>query len=119
ALVVDDDELARTAVVGLLQSWGCLVFSATGRDEALGIVAGIGAPDIIACDFHLGRGDTAVELVAQLRNAAGTPVPAFVMSGDTGPDVAQATEKAGLLLLHKPVRPARLRALMHRLVNPV
>jgi signal transduction histidine kinase len=118
-LVVDDDGLARTAVAGLLESWGCLVFSAAGGDEALPIVANIGAPDIIACDFHLGRGDTAVELVARLRHAVGAPIPAFVMSGDTSPEVAQATEKAGLLLLHKPVRPARLRALMHRLVNPV
>jgi signal transduction histidine kinase/CheY-like chemotaxis protein len=118
-LVVDDDELARTAVVGLLQSWGCLVFSAAGGDDALNIVSRIGAPDIIACDFHLGRGDTAIELVAQLRDAVGAPVPAFVMSGDTSPEVVQATEKAGLLLLHKPVRPARLRALIHRLGNPV
>ena len=116
-LVVDDDDLARTAVVGLLQSWGCRVFSAAGPDEALAIAADTGAPDVIACDFHLGRGETAIGIVARLRAAVGARVPAFVISGDTDPGTMRAAEGAGLPVLHKPVRPARLRALIHRLVS--
>jgi CheY-like chemotaxis protein len=116
-LVVDDDELARTAVAGLLQSWGCRVFSAAGGDEALSIAAEVGTVDVIACDFHLPRSETAITLIPRLRSAIGATAPAFIMSGDTDPATLRAAEQSGLPLLHKPVRPARLRALLHRLVS--
>jgi len=116
-LVVDDDALARAAIVELLRSWGFQVFSAASGREALQLAAGIAAPQLIACDFRLPEGEDAIELLTRLRGAFGAPVPAFLVSGDTGPDVLRAAEAAGLTLLHKPVRPARLRALIHRLVR--
>ena len=117
-LVVDDDALARTAVVELLRSWGCLVHPAAGGEEAMAVAGSIRAPDLIACDFRLPGGQDAIELVARLRGAFGANVPAFLVSGDTDPDVLRAAEASGLMLLHKPVRPARLRALIHRLARP-
>jgi hypothetical protein len=38
------------------------------------------------------------------------------MSGNTDPSVMLAARHAGLTLLHKPVRPAKLRSLIRRLV---
>ena len=116
-LVIDDDALARAAIVELLRSWGCLVTPAASGKEALSTAAGIGKPDLIACDYRLPAGENAIELVARLRTVFGAPVPAFLISGDTAPEVLRAAEAASLILLHKPVRPARLRALIHRLVR--
>jgi hypothetical protein len=39
------------------------------------------------------------------------------MSGDTDPSLMQAAKDAGLTLLHKPVRPAKLRSLIRRLAS--
>jgi hypothetical protein len=39
--------------------------------------------------------------------------PAFILvSGDTSPEILQAVNERGQHLLHKPVRPAKLRSLM-------
>jgi hypothetical protein len=39
------------------------------------------------------------------------------MSGDTDGGLMQAAKDAGLTLLHKPVRPAKLRSLLRHLLN--
>ena len=47
----------------------------------------------------------------------GQAVPACLISGDTDPGLMQAAKVAGLTLLHKPVRPAKLRSLWRRLLQ--
>ena len=49
---------------------------------------------------------------------AALPIPACLLSGDTDPGLMQAAQEAGLTLLHKPVRPAKLRSLIRRLAKP-
>ena len=60
-------------------------------------------------------GENGIEVIGQLRIAAGQSIPACLMSGDTDPGLMQAAKRAGLTLLHKPVRPAKLRSLIRRL----
>jgi CheY-like chemotaxis protein len=48
--------------------------------------------------------------VSALRARFGAQLPALLVSGDVGPEVIQLARGAGLLLLTKPVRTARLRA---------
>jgi len=57
----------------------------------------------------------------QLRQQLARPVPACLISADTDPALPQAARAAQLTLLHKPVRPAKLRSLLNRLlaVQPV
>ena len=71
-------------------------------------------PDLIIADFHLTDGSTGVAAIDQLRGAAGAPVPAFLLSGDTAPDRLREAGAAGYHLLHKPVDPMALRAMLHR-----
>ena len=42
--------------------------------------------------------------------------PACLMSGDTSPELIHLSRQAGLTLLFKPVRPAKLRSLLRKLV---
>ena len=53
----------------------------------------------------------------RLRLAAQKEIPACLISGDTDPDLMQAAKVAGLTLMHKPVRPAKLRSLIGRLAK--
>lgn len=116
ALVVEDDALARSALVGLLVSWGMRVAQARGASDALECLAQGLVPDVIVSDYRLQEGHNGMQLVQSLRQRLGTPTPACLMSGDTDPGLIQAAQAAGLTLLHKPVRPAKLRSLLRHLL---
>lgn len=115
-MVVEDDSLAREAVASLLRSWGCVVAEANGLSAALGQFERGERPDVIVSDYRLPYGENGMEVIARLRAAAGSSIPACLISGDTDPALMQQAREAGLSLLHKPVRPAKLRSLLRRLV---
>jgi CheY-like chemotaxis protein len=88
-----------------------------GLQGALTTVAGGFEPDLILSDYRLRAGETGLESLQRLRAALPRPTPACLMSGDTDPELIQACRDAGIPLLHKPVRPAKLRTLMRRMVK--
>ena len=116
-LVIDDNSLAREGLVSLLTSWGCVVGSADGRVQALAQLNDGLMPQVLISDYRLGEGDNGLELIRQLRSASGRPMAACLMSGDTDPGLMRLAKQAGLTLLHKPVRPAKLRSLLRRLAT--
>ena len=59
-------------------------------------------------------GKRIVGLHQGLRQHFGRQVPAIILSGDTSATTTGDAQRAGIPLLHKPVRPARLRALLQR-----
>ena len=112
--LVDDDELAVASTVGLLESWGCEV---TAADTQAGILEALQAaaspPDIILSDYQIAASN-GLDIVRQLREHFGKPIPAVILSGDTSSATAHTVQEADIPLLHKPVRPAKLRALLQR-----
>jgi len=114
-LLIEDNAQAREAVCGLLRSWGCTVGAASGLPEALALLHDQGPPQVVLSDYHLGAAETGLDCIQALRRAAGQRLPACLMSGETDADFLQAAKTLGLPLLHKPVRPAKLRALLRRL----
>jgi len=65
----------------------------------------------------LGGGINGIEAVGMLRGATGQPIAACLISGDTDAKVREQAQAAGLTLLQKPVRRAKMRSLMRRLVQ--
>ncbi len=59
----------------------------------------------------MGAGQTGLDAIASLRRRWGM-LPAIVVTADHGAEVQAAVAAANLHLLHKPVRPARLRSLI-------
>ena len=117
-LVIDDEEIARQSLSSLLQSWGCRVYEAADAVEAQSLFAHTGQVDLVACDYRLGQGANGIDALAELRLRTGLACPAFLISGDTSPQLAQLAAAAGITLLQKPVRAGRLRALMAQLLHP-
>lgn len=113
-LVIEDDALAREGLVSLLESWGCVVGAAEGLSTARQRLDNGLVPDVIVSDYRLRDGENGLEVIRQLRLTAGKPIPACLISGDTDPALIQAARDASLILLHKPVRPAKLRNLIRR-----
>jgi signal transduction histidine kinase/ActR/RegA family two-component response regulator len=114
-LVIEDDGFALEAISDLLTSWGCVVNPAASVAQALDFVNAYAAPDVVLSDFRLGEERNGLDVIAMVRAHSGREIPACLMSGDTDVALIQAAKEAGLTLLHKPVRPAKLRSLLRRL----
>ena len=116
-MLIEDDELGRAALKGLLQSWGCVVVEACTASNALARWDPDRLPDFILTDYRLLGAQNGVDAVRSLREAAACEVPACVISGDTAEDVKTQINMAGLLLLRKPVKPAKLRSVLRHAWN--
>jgi len=113
-LVIEDDGFALEAIRDLLSSWGCVVNAAATVAQALDFVNAYAAPDVVLSDFRLGEARNGLDVIAMVRAHARREIPACLMSGDTDAGLIQAAKDAGLTLLHKPVRPAKLRSFLRR-----
>lgn len=116
-LLIEDDALGRVGLASLLESWGCTVLAAEGAQAGCKMFRQDQAPDIIISDFRLGGGVNGIEAVDMLSAAAGRRIAACLVSGDTDANVRQKAQAAGLTLLQKPVRPAKLRSLVRHLAK--
>lgn len=114
-LLIEDNDNAREAVKGLLMSWGCTVLVASSLSEARARLSEGRLPDLILSDFHLGAAENGIVCIQELRSMTGKHIPACLISGDTNDDFLQSVVDADLPLLHKPVRPAKLRSLLRRM----
>ena len=72
-----------------------------------------GAPDVIIADYHLDDGD-GVAAIGALRAAFGADIPAILATADRSAEVREAALRAQIAILHKPLKPAQLRALLMR-----
>lgn len=109
-LVVDDDELVRNSTSGLLESWGCQTLAAGSLVEVRQLSTDVHF-DLVVCDYRLPDGN-GLEL-ADCIDTHYEKKPAFILiSGDTSPEVLQEVIAKGYHLLHKPVRPAKLRSML-------
>lgn len=117
-LVIDDDALVLEGMSGILRSWGCEVVTAESGDSALARLTARGlAPDLIISDYRLGGGGSGVRAIERLRRELGTAAPAFLISGDTSPEGLREARAGGYQLLHKPVTPMQLRAMLNQLAG--
>lgn len=114
---IDDDEAILGAMLEVFDHWG--VALAAGADAARvrdDLVALGRAPDIILCDFRLRAGHTGIDAIRLLRETFGADIAAALLTGDTAPDTIQAIDASGLPVLHKPLKPAKLRAFLSHLL---
>lgn len=116
-LLVEDDELARDAIMGLLASWGCDVAQAATAAQASEALQSGFVPDLILSDYRLEGDENGLDIIEQLREQAQMKLPACLMSGDTDASLMQMARTAKIPLLHKPVRPAKLRSLLRNFRN--
>lgn len=115
---IDDDTRILEAMLMLFEEWG--VESAMG-EEANTVVqdchnAGR-VPDIIISDYRLAEGRTGIEAIAALRAEFGPGIPAILVTGETDATTIQAIEGTGMPVLYKPLKPAKLRALLSHLLG--
>jgi PAS domain S-box-containing protein len=110
-LCVDNDCSILDGMEALLGQWGVQVMKARNSLEAVKVFAQVEV-DALLADYHLGDGIDGIELLRRLRHARTPPPGAALISADHGAELALLARNAGYPLLHKPLRPAALRALL-------
>lgn len=117
--MVDDDTLAQQSLAGLLRAWGCFVVASDSLQGLFDALDETGVePRIIISDFRLPGDKDGLDVIAAVRACYNPRLPGLLLSGDTGPETLRRATDHGVPLLHKPVRPARLRAALTHLLGP-
>ncbi|MDA8256572.1 MAG: ATP-binding protein [Betaproteobacteria bacterium] len=117
-LLVDDESAILRGMAELFDNWNIDLVTAHSAAEAEEWLASIGRmPDVIVSDYRLPDDTDGIEVITRLRRQFGRDIPAIVVTGDTAPDTILRISQAGFPLLHKPLRPAKLRALLTHLIQ--
>jgi two-component system, sensor histidine kinase len=115
-LLVDDEPDVRDSMLALLKKWRCEVVAAESCSEMLEKLVSVQRmPDLIVSDYRLQGKENGIDVVARLREEFNAQVPALLITGDTGMEQLREAEESGLHVLHKPLNPSRLRALIANL----
>ncbi len=107
ALLIDDD-------LSLLQGLGWIAedlgLSVSLADDGSKAIASALArrPDVILADFRLREGERGTAVIDRIRGATGVPVPAVLLTGDSGDEVRQEAERVSALVIIKPARPMQI-----------
>lgn len=112
-LMVENEATVLEASTARLESWGASVLGARSTAEALALVQQIGTPpDIILADYRLDGSDTGLSAIRALRGLAGRHIPAIMITADRGQKLRDLGEIEDFTVMTKPVKVARLRALI-------
>jgi signal transduction histidine kinase/CheY-like chemotaxis protein len=117
-LLVDDENAILRGMAELFDNWNIDLVTARSADEAeywLDSLARV--PDVIVSDYRLPEDTNGIEVINRLRQKFGADIPAILVTGDTAPDAIHHISQAGFPLLYKPLRPAKLRALLTHLIQ--
>ena len=110
-LCVDNDRPILDGMEALLGSWEVVVVKARSATEAIQL-ASESDIDVVLADYHLGDGINGMELLRRLQPSQDATLAAALITADHSPEVAVIARAAGYPLLHKPIRPAAMRALL-------
>ena len=117
-VLVDDESAILRGMAELFDNWHIDLVTAHSADEALQWLDTIGrVPDVIVSDYRLPDDTDGIEVITRLRQKYDRDIPAILVTGDTAPDTILRISRAGFPMLHKPLRPAKLRALLTHLIQ--
>ena len=111
ALCIDNEPSVLDGMGTLLRGWGCEVIKAPDLALALAAISGGPmTPNGFLVDYHLDHGN-GIEAIIELRRRYGD-LPAILITADRSPTVRERARAEGIQVLHKPIKPAALRALL-------
>ncbi len=112
-VVIDDEIDIRTGMEVILENAGCTVLTSESSSEAISLLVKTNLiPDIIIADYRLRDNKTGSQAVEEIREELNTDTPAFLITGDTSPIRVREASESGIRLLHKPVLPEVLFAVI-------
>jgi CheY-like chemotaxis protein len=109
-LCIDNEPKILDGMETLLAGWGCHVIKAPSIAAATAQLRIGPMPVGMLVDYHLDS-ENGIEAIRAVRDLYG-PMPAILITADRSPEVRREARAADVAVLHKPVKPAALRALL-------
>ena len=103
-LLVEDDPEVRLATRMLLKAEGYAVTAAASSLEALQRAREDRSIALVVTDYHLGPGETGVQVILSLREILNTRVKAVLITGDTSSAIKAIEPDPDLRVVSKPVQ---------------
>ena len=111
--VLDNDTAICAGMRTLLEGWGCQVVTALSEQDLAGQVDNFHADaDLIIADYHLDNGCNGVDVVETVNARRASPLPALMITANYSNELKQQVRELGHMLMHKPVRPMKLKTAM-------
>ena len=107
-VLLEDDSAGRDALGALLRRWGCEVWACADLQQALACLDEA-QPHLLISDYRLAAKEDGLRAIECLREAAGSMLPALLITADISPQLQERCIPAHVTLLGKPLLPARLR----------
>jgi Na+/proline symporter/signal transduction histidine kinase len=112
-LAIDNEPAILDGMRTLLAGWGCTVMTAGSLADAESMLeTAVISPEVIIADYHLDDGNNGLDAIRQLRGSLSPDHPAILLTADRTPAVRQQAAAMDVHVLHKPLKPATLRALL-------
>ncbi|TWC28996.1 PAS domain S-box-containing protein [Pseudomonas sp. SJZ079] len=116
--VLDNDAAICAGMRTLLEAWGCQVVTALSEQDLARQVDNYHADaDLLIADYHLDDGHNGVDAVALINSRRSTPLPALMITANYSNELKQQMRELGHTLMHKPVRPMKLKTAMSHLLE--
>ena len=116
--VVDNDAAICAGMRILLEGWGCRVVTALSEEDLARQVDNFHAEaDLLLVDYHLDNDCNGVDVVAAVNARRATPLPALMITANYSNELKQQLRELGHMLMHKPVRPMKLKTAMCHLLE--
>lgn len=113
-LLVENDQSIVHSMSVLLKQWGTNPLCAFSLRAALSEAEGISrkGPDILLVDYHLDDGENGLEVIDALYEKIGRPIPTALLTANRSNELLLECQKRNIPILNKPVKTAKLRALL-------
>ncbi|MCP1603173.1 PAS domain S-box-containing protein [Pseudomonas citronellolis] len=116
--VLDNDAAICAGMRTLLEAWGCRVVTALSEEDLARQVDNFHAEaDLLIADYHLDDGCNGVDAVASINARRGAPLPALMITANYSNELKQQVRELGHTLMHKPVRPMKLKTALCHLMD--
>lgn len=116
--VLDNDAAICAGMRTLLEGWGCRVVTALSEQDLARQVDNYHAEaDLLIADYHLDNDQNGVDAVARINARRGSAIPAMMITANYSNELKQQIRELGHTLMHKPVRPMKLKTAMSHLLG--
>ncbi|MGE8416057.1 MAG: hybrid sensor histidine kinase/response regulator NahK/ErcS' [Pseudomonas sp.] len=116
--VLDNDAAICAGMRTLLEGWGCQVVTALSEQDLARQVDDYRAEaDLLIADYHLDQQQNGIDAVARINARRALAIPAMMITANYSNDLKQQLRELGHTLMHKPVRPMKLKTAISHLLS--
>ncbi|MGD8233650.1 NahK/ErcS family hybrid sensor histidine kinase/response regulator [Vibrio sp. TRT 1302] len=116
--LIDNDISICDAMNQLLSNWGYNLTTATSIEQLRSKVDTVADKvDLLIVDYHLDDGVNGLDVAKTISTERANPLPTLMITANYSDELKNQVKDNGILLLHKPVKPMKLKTSIHYLLK--